>query len=178
MTHMPDGPIGGACAIWLQGSIRLPTAYHISHDLDHGNVPRSLTFRNRTGRVTLRKIAFTKVRGAKDLSLSDPLDLQDALPVARFYAPSNEYMTLGSAVSLLPNLKRVLRVSTEKTISMRNGPRQILISSNGQKVDFGFSGKPVIDPHMNLAGVVIEKQWIGGKWYGVAETVRQRIFQK
>lgn len=172
------GSIGGACAIWLQGSIRLLTAYHISHDLDQGSSPRSLIFRNRTGRVRLQNIAFIKVRGSKDLSLSEPLDIQDALPVARDYAPGNEYITLGSAVSLLPSLNRVLRVSEERPISMRNGPKQLYILSNGQRVDFGFSGKPVIDPHMHVAGVVIEKQWIRGKWYGVAETVRQRVFQR
>ncbi len=171
------GPIGGACAIWLQGSIRLLTAYHISHDMDHGNVPRSLIFRNRTGRVTLRNIAFTMVRGAKDLSLSDPVDLQDALSIARYYAPSNSYITLGSVVPLMPDQNRVARVSKEPPIVMRDAPKQIYISSKGQRVDFGFSGKPVIDPQMNVAGVVIEKQRIRGKWYGVAETVRHRVFQ-
>ncbi len=177
-AYAGDGPIGGACSIWLHGSIRLLTAFHISHDTKRHNSPRPLIFRNRTGDVTLRNIAFAKVSGSRDLSLSEPLDLDCALSVATQYVPGNEYITLGSVVSLLPNRNRVLSVPDEIPVPLRKAPRHVYIKSLGQKVDFGFSGKPVIDADTNVAGVIVAKQRFISGWYGVAEMLRQRVFHK
>lgn len=169
-------PIGGACSIWLQGSIRLLTAFHVSHDTERRGMPRSLVLRNRTGDVTLRNIEFAKVPGSRDLSLSEPLDIEDGLEIAARYTRGNAYATLGSAVTLLPSRSQVLRVSDEKSIPMRRAPRYLYIKSLGQKVDFGFSGKPVIDPDEHVTGVIVAKQRVFGVWYGLAETLRQRVF--
>ncbi len=177
-VHDGGSPIGGACSIWLQGSIRLLTAYHVTHDVDNHNAPRSLIFRNRTGDVTLRNVAFTKVPGSRDLSWSEPLNLEDGLHIATRYGKGNGYSTLGSAVSILPSQPRILRVSDDKTIPMRNAPRYIYIRSRGQKVDFGFSGKPIVDTETNVVGIIVAKQRLLGVWYGLAETLRQRVFQK
>lgn len=177
-VHDGGTPIGGACSIWLQGSIRLLTAYHVSHDTKNHNAPRSLIFRNRSGDVTLRNVMFTKVPGSRDISWSDPLDIEDGLHIAPRYGRGNGYATLRSAVSIIPPQYRIRRVSDEKTIPMRNAPRYLYIKSQGQKVDFGFSGKPVVDADLNVAGIIVAKQRFFSGWYGVAELLRQRVFQK
>lgn len=175
-AYFGDGPIGGACAIWLQGSIRILTAYHVSHETKT-RLPRALTLRNRAGDVTLRNIAFEKVAGSRDISLSEPVAINEAFTVATHYTPDVAYVTLGSSVSLLPPTDQTKQVSEATPLPLRRAPRELIVSSLGQRVDFGFSGKPVIDPDMQVIGVISAKRWIRGRWYGVAEVLRQRIFQ-
>lgn len=176
-AYFGDGPIGGACAIWLQGSIRILTAYHVSHD-SKTHVPRALILRNRVGNATFRNLAFEKVAGSRDISLSEPVAMDEAFTVATHYTPGMEYVTLGSPVPLMPPAERVKRVSKEEPVLLRRAPRELIVSSLGQRVDFGFSGKPVIDAERNVIGVISAKRWIQGRWYGVAEVLRQWIFQE
>lgn len=110
--------------------------------------------------------------------MSEQVDADDALVIATHYVHGSEYATLGSAVSLLQPQNRVMRVSDEKPVPLRKAPRYIYIRSPGQKVDFGFSGKPVVNAETHAVGVIVAKQWFPSGWYGVAEMLRQRVFQK
>ena len=168
--------IGGACAIWLREHTHLLTAFHISHDKKHD--PRAIILRSRHGNITLRNISFRKVPSSDDLSLSEQINLTDALPVASMFVEDDQYTMLSAAMSISPEHTSTIRSSTSVPISMRKAPKHIHLSSTAQQIDFGFSGKPILNQQGEVTAVIIGRLGLREDTHqGSAETLRQRIFQ-
>lgn len=179
-AHLGGMPIGGASAIRLSDGIHLLTAYHVSHDVEHDDRPRSLVFRSRSGRMTLYSPHFTKVRGSRDIALSDLVALPDGLPVAKTLDSSDQYRTIGAAVGLCQLRQHVIQTVEGHSIPIARAPEYLQLRSRQQDITFGFSGKPVLNQYDEVVAVItsgIRPVRGEGKTTGFAEILRARRFR-
>lgn len=172
-----DTPIGGASAVLLHDRPHILTAFHISHDTKKGNAPRAIILRSCDGSTTLSNIVFHKVQGSDDLALSDPVQLIGGFPVAESYIPNDSFITIGTPVSLIAEHRVRRKKSVADPVPMNHAPKYITLTSKGQQIARGFSGKPVFDSQEYVIAVLTHGRPGRTKPTGFAETLRLPIFR-